>query len=102
MHLKHFEAGPVGIKVAEMHRIAVPKPCRIKARAVVIDGHRAVNDLILPVTIDIRDAQAVIPLSGITGVSGIVAVKRPKLRKPAVAEVVGDKHRSRLGRSPSK
>jgi len=60
----------------------------------MIHNHRAVDDLIFPVIVDISDAQTMVSLPCIAFVTGLVAVKRPQLSQLAVPEVVSGKHRS--------
>ena len=63
--VENLEARPVGIHVGHMRRIAVAEASRINRFAVVVDAHGAVNDLVLPVAIDVGDAEVVVALTTI-------------------------------------
>ena len=51
-------------EVAHVQRVAVVVPGRALAGAVVVDGHRAVDDLLPGVGVDVGDGQAVRALAG--------------------------------------
>ena len=63
MDAEHFEAGPRGIEIADVQRVAVAKAGREEALAVVVDDHRAVDDLVAAVAVDVGDGQAVVALA---------------------------------------
>ena len=58
-----LEAGSRRDHVADVHRVAVPQPGREQSRAVVVHDHRAVDDLVLAVGIDVGNREIVIALA---------------------------------------
>jgi len=75
---RRFDAGPARDDVAHVQSVAVARSHRALARAVVIHGHLAVDDLLLGVGVDVGNAEAVRALTG-EGLTAaiLVAVSTP-------------------------
>ncbi len=58
-----LEPGPRRIEIAGVQRVAVAQAGREESLAVVVDDHRAVDDFVLAVAVDVGDRQAVIALT---------------------------------------
>src|SRR5690606_7026855 len=89
----------LGIVVSGDHRIAVTESDGVKALAVVVDGHRAVNDLVPAVGIDVADGKIVSAHAGegrsiLVGGHADAAVEHPAALQLFAIPVPGRHHRS--------
>ena len=64
VNVEDLEPRMRGIEIGKVHRVAVAEAGGPQSLAVVVDAHRAVDDLVPPVAIDIADAEVVIALAG--------------------------------------
>src|SRR5690606_30803492 len=81
--------GAARVEVAQVGGVAVAPADVPQAAAVVVDGRRAVHDLVAAVAVDVADGEGVVALARVRAVAGGVGVERPALDQPAVAEVPG-------------
>ena len=56
VRLEHLQPRPIGVHVGHVERVAVAEAGGIEAGAVVVDGRRAVDDLVLAVAVHVADA----------------------------------------------
>src|SRR5690606_15284696 len=77
------------VEVAQVGGVAVAPADVPQAAAVVVDGRRAVHDLVAAVAVDVAEGERVVALARVRAVAGGVGVVRPALDQPAVAEVPG-------------
>ena len=63
VHIEELEAGTVGIEVGQMDGITVTEAYAVKHLAVVVEGGRTPDDLILTVTVDIGNRHIVVAVS---------------------------------------
>ena len=96
MHAKLLQARTCRVQVADVHCVAVEQAGAPQALAVVIDGHRAVDDLVTAIAIDVGDAQLVVALAAEGFVAGRGAVEQPALGQLAVAPVPGRQGRATI------
>ena len=87
--LETSRPGRVGIEVADVHGVAVAEAGVPQPGAVVVDGHRAVDDLVAAVGVDVGDGQLVVALPAYWRAASTVGVERPAPGQRAVAEVPG-------------
>ena len=80
----------------EMDGIAVPHTSVVKTGTVVVDGHGAVGNLIVSVTVNIGHAQVVVALSGIVAPLRVVGVECPAFFQVLSVPVPGRKNAARV------
>ena len=76
----------------EVNGVAVPHTRVVQSRAVVVDGHRAIGNLVHPVAVDIGDAQVMVALSGIARPLRGVGVEDPAVCQFSSVPVPGCQH----------
>ena len=81
----HLKPDVVGRGLHDMYLVAVSHPCRIEPLAIVVDNHRAIDNLVLAIEIDVADAEVVETLARI---SLAFPVRRFRIEEPAFAQVV--------------
>ncbi len=81
-----------GNESGEMYGIAVACPVVMQTGAVVVYGHRAVNDFIAAVAVDIAHAEIVVALSRIVAPFRIVGVENPLLFQFSPVPIPGNKY----------
>ena len=69
---------------------------RVEPGAVVVDGRRAVDDLVLPVGVDVGDDELVVALPGVALVPGFVGVEEPAGAELLAVEVDRPEGRTRV------
>ncbi len=68
MNVKHFQARPVRVQIAQVHGIAMAQTRVIKGRSIIVDRAGPVDDLVLAVAIHVADAEIVVSLADVAAV----------------------------------
>src|SRR5690606_17372063 len=96
LDVEDLQPRPVRVEVTEMERVSVAETGGIEAAAVVVDNRRSVHDLVPAVSVEIADAQVVVPLAAVRFVPrlSVVAVEGPAMGELPVPVVPRGQHRA--------